>query len=311
MKLVSLSPSLLVLASLLAAVYGQPTDLCTVCADTSEPLANPQTVFQPSQNTTCTDLIGQFDSNGMASMAADDESCKNLQLYAFQIGCCRNPPFQYCDICPDGSEFRPGRKIPVGQADNPSCAQFEFRKGALLGLFEHGDCGDTQLQRSAFYCGCPDVEQECSLCPNATDTPGKPSKREKFINPGSTCRSLNYLYSIFKKDECDTASFNFGVDLAAFCECPGTEPNGTACELCPDGQHVASKDKNKEYREGITCGDADDYAQYIVREDFCEDVWAPEPRAACCTDGATALFVGLVSAVGFVGSMVTTLLTVF
>lgn len=299
---------LLLIASLqFVSVSGQ----CTVCANTEEPVVNPETVFQPSNEVTCSDLIGQFNDNGMASMAADDEQCKDLQLFAFQIGCCRNPPFEYCDICPDGSPFKPGKKIPVGTADTPSCAEFVFRKGAMLGMFEHGTCSDTQLQRGAFYCDCPNVQQECSLCPNMTDAPGIPNTREKFINPGSTCRSLAYLYSLFKEDECADASYNFGVDLAAFCECPGAVANKTSCELCPKGQHVADSDKDKEYKQGITCGDAEHYAQFIVREDFCEDVWAPEPRAACCTDGATALFVGLLSAMGLVGSMVTTFLALF
>jgi hypothetical protein len=120
------------------------------------------------------------------------------------------------------------------------------------------------------------VKQECSLCPDKSP-PGTPSKGEKFVTQ-TYCGSLKYFYSVFREEECSSVQFNIGVDLGAFCGCEGVEARNT-CTLCDDGAEVL--DCSLVYTEGITCGEAFDYAPFIIRDSFCDNLRI-EPRKACC-----------------------------
>lgn len=140
-----------------------------------------------------------------------------------------------------------------------------------------------------------DVEQECSLCPDKSP-PGTPSRGEKFV-ANANCRSLEFFYSVFRKDECSSVQFNFGVDLGAFCGCAGVAANNT-CTLCENGAEV--KDRAFKYTDDITCGEAFDYAPFIIRDSFCEE-WQVEPRKACCPASGAAGFTALASLLVVVG----------
>ena len=277
--------------SVIVFVGGQ--DTCELCYDGQEPDLSGGLVLFTQGNLTCPDLISQFEANGMSSMAANTTACGDMQLHAFQIGCCKVPPFQHCDICPDGSKFKGQNVVPFGIADNPTCSVMEYRIGALNAIFTPGTCDDTQLRRSAFYCDCPGVEQECSLCPNKEDgnnLPNRGQKTEKFVTGGSNCAGINYQWSLFTEEECGDATINFGVDLAGYCDCPGTGANGT-CSLCEEGYVVTNR--NKDFTDPgtgqtYTCQEAEDYAQFVVREDVCDRFFG-NARSFCCKSSASTL----------------------
>jgi hypothetical protein len=128
--------------------------MCTLCDNGQVPFTDPTTVFFPNSKFNCSGLIADLATKG-SDLGANDTECKDMQLLAFQIGCCQWPPYQYCTICEDGEPFVRGNEIPLGTADNPTCSAYEFRLSALNGVFEPGNCADTQLRRAGFYCGCP------------------------------------------------------------------------------------------------------------------------------------------------------------
>jgi hypothetical protein len=128
--------------------------MCTLCDDGQVPFTDPTTVFFPNSKFNCSGLIDDLATKG-GDWAANDTECKDMQLLAFQIGCCQWPPFEYCTLCANGEPFVRGNEVPLGTADNPTCSAYEYRVGALNGVFDPGNCADTQLRRAGFYCGCP------------------------------------------------------------------------------------------------------------------------------------------------------------
>lgn len=255
------------------------TDVCSVCSGGSDPL----TSVSP-----CDDL-----ATGVAGMSAADTSCLNQQLRNYQLGCCRDPPYEYCPICPDGSA-PPGltNKVPIGDfADPPTCEEVQYRSQTLLGVFEDGVCEDTFLQRGSFYCDCPGVQQECWLCPDQQE-PGNPDRGDAWAT-NSNCRGLQYLFSVFSAEECTNLPETFGVDLAAFCMCGGlnetVDPEAETCSLCENGGTV--KDPNFIYTNETdayqrTCGQAQDFTEYVTTSGGCRTLLARAREKCECTGGS-------------------------
>lgn len=318
-------PLLLAVALTFAVVNAQTMDsACTVCADGSDPL----TVGPP-----CDSLDAS-----VAGMSSGDTSCKNQQLLHFQTGCCRDPPYEYCPICPDGSA-PPGitNKVPIGDfADPPTCQEVQYRRETLIGVFEDGDCTDTFLQRGSFYCGCPGVQQECWLCPDKKE-PGNPDRGDAWATQ-SNCRGLQYLFSVFSAQECQDLPATFGVDLAAFCLCgtvdasnetTGDANDGTEvgvetdeeeykCTLCDNGGSVKNPDfiyTNETDVYQRTCGQAQDFAEYVISSYACRDLLA-RPREMCdCGGGGRGsgsvgvMGVGMLGEYGIYGMLVVSMIT--
>jgi hypothetical protein len=271
----------------LLLAYQVNSQVCTQCVQDGSFTLEPTRVLFPNAPKTCTDLTTDFTLLAAETLDADQE-CKDLQLYGFQIGCCAFPPTEYCSICPDGAAFESNNEVPLGTSDNPTCAEIQYRSATLNGVVEAGTCDDTFLRRGAHYCGCPNVEQQCFLCPNE-GAPGAPRRGDAFVT-NSDCLGIEYLFSVFTASECTTRASNLGVDLAAFCECPGSvvsEDND--CTLCQPGQRIP--DRSLVYTESNavftrTCGQAADYAQYITQSVSCDALLAA-PREACCAGTAT------------------------
>jgi hypothetical protein len=275
-------------------------DTCTVCAGGADTI---------TPNAPCDDL-----ASVVAGMLSADTSCKNEQLKNYQTGCCPDPPFEYCPICPDGSAA-PGltNKVPIGDfADPPTCEEIQYRKESLIGVFEDGVCSETFLQRGSFYCDCPGVEQGCWLCPDKGE-PGNPDRGDAWAT-NSNCRGLQYLFSVFSADECADVSSTFGVDLAAFCECGGVnetaDPDAYTCSLCENGGTV--KDPSFIYTNETdvyerTCGQAQDYSAYITTTYGCRDLLARAREKCECTGGSGA---GSLSSASLLSLMVSALVFV-
>eukprot|EP00529_Nitzschia_sp_RCC80_P028058 CAMPEP_0113512118 /NCGR_PEP_ID=MMETSP0014_2-20120614/39159_1 /TAXON_ID=2857 /ORGANISM="Nitzschia sp." /LENGTH=261 /DNA_ID=CAMNT_0000408435 /DNA_START=201 /DNA_END=982 /DNA_ORIENTATION=+ /assembly_acc=CAM_ASM_000159 len=213
----------------------------------------------------CTQIV-----TSIAGLLQSDDTCKTNQLQAFQAGCCDNPPFEYCTVCPDGSDFTLLAEVPTGvnPADNPTCQEAQFNPFLLSGVFQQeglGDCSDTFLQRGAFYCGCPNTAQSCWLCPDKGPS-GNPDRGDAW-RTDSRCRGIEYLFSVFTAEECSELPIAFGVDFAAFCECGGVEERDEMdpltsydCSLCPGGGNVV--DPNLVYSDPTdvferNCGQAE------------------------------------------------------
>jgi hypothetical protein len=150
------------------------------------------------------------------------------------------------------------------------------------------------------------------LCPDGA-APGATRKVDAFFFR-ENCVGIAFLYSLFNAEEC---SNNFyGVDLASFCECPGSvvsEDND--CTLCESGQKIDNMDFvfMEEGKNGAsdtrTCGQASGYAQFIDNSESCDFLLA-DAREACCVGGSKsggsgAASLGIVASLTFAGVMAT------
>lgn len=147
------------------------------------------------------------------------------------------------------------------------------------------------------------------MCPDGAD-PGAPRKVDAF-RTNSNCLGNQYLASLLKEDECNP---NIGVDLAAFCECPGVVASeDNECTLCGSGQKI--DDRAFVFMEkGVngatqtrTCAQASDFAAFITDENSCDSLLM-EAREACCVKGrggSGAASLGVVASLTFAGVMAT------
>lgn len=225
--------------------------------------------------------------------AATDSTCKSAQLANYQKRCCNGgPPYDYCSICPDGST-PPGLNngIPTGEfAVDPTCNEFQYQPNSRTNLIpgQEGNCADTFLQRTSFYCGCPNTQQGCFLCPDGA-APGNPDRGDAWAT-NANCRGLEFLFSAFTADECSVYPNNFGVNFAAFCVCPGVEEppaDNPECSIC-NGQAVVNPDFVYSAPDATferKCSQADEFARYITNSRSC-DALLQEARVACCPNGS-------------------------
>jgi hypothetical protein len=264
---------------LTARVDRADSQACAFCADGTDGTGEQGSRrFVGDESTfTCSELTDQW---SQLDALESDSDCKDLQLYAFQIGCCQTPPYGYCDICPDGSDFERGNEVDVGDATNPTCAQLELLPFALVGVSEPGTCEDTLLRRSAVYCGCPNVQQDCSLCPGGSEV-GNSRREDKWFSEND-CGGNQYLFSTFTAEECTSSPALFGVDLAAFCLCPDYPPPEVVCELCPGGEVENPDFVYDGSSTDATCGQLEKFAAFTTRTDLCDSILAPAKEGCKC-----------------------------
>jgi hypothetical protein len=268
---------------------------CSFCADGKDEEGFRYFVGDESAST-CTELMDQW--NQLDALDSDPD-CKDLQLYAFQIGCCKNPPYRYCEICPDGSDFKSENRVELGNADNPTCGELEFRAASLVGVFKPGVCEDTFLRRSAIYCGCPNVQQECFLCPGGSEV-GNAKREDKWLTMGD-CAGNQYLFSTLTAEECNPDLF--GIDLAGFCLCPDSPPpSEPVCELCPGGEVENPKFLYDESKTDATCGQLEKFAVFITNTDRCDSLLAPAKEGCKCRNSGS-LDKSFVASLVFAGAM--------
>lgn len=284
------------LATITTTTNAQANELCTICA-------NGDDMMEARRNTpTCKDL--PFRTNGMFET---DYDCKDIQLEAYQVGCCPNPPTNHCEYCADGSDSDPDGIVPNGQfVDGLTCFDYSYQNQGYIGMFEDGKCEDTFLQRAGHYCGCPDQKQECNLCPDG-NPPGNPGKGDDWVT-GSNCRGIEFLFSLLKEDECASFPMDAGVDLAIFCGCGGLNQTEIEeqqeifqCELCRGGGVLLNP--SAIYTDGSSdgfvknCQQADDFARDVVKTPYaCNNPnYFGAAREVCCStdSGAATATAGL------------------
>ena len=149
-----------------------------------------------------------------------------------------------------------------------------------------GTCADTLLQRSAHYCGCPDAEQQCFLCPDG-EKASNPERGDAFVFQ-QRCEGVEFYFSLLTEDECGKAA-SIGVDYANFCRCNEYKKTSQAqCNLCSGGiAGIRNPDFiwRQENRPAVpferTCQEAQDFADSIINEQVCLREMA-KPLAAGC-----------------------------
>jgi hypothetical protein len=272
----------LLLSLLALEAYGQSA--CSICAygDVYD-----EQIFRMTTEMTCADVEAQVTA---LATTTEDTECLDLQLTGYQIGCCEGPPRNHCTICPDGSDFDPNLRIPLGSGNDPTCAEAVFfRDNLYLAPFDIGTCDDTFLRRSAHYCGCQGVEQECFLCEGGA-APLKTDDEIVFAF-NSACAGVEWLFSLFSEQQCVDVPLTYGFDAAAFCECPDYEfVSDYECSLCGEG--MVLEDRSQEWTDAssdtFTCGAAEDFAPYFLRESTCTNVLNPaREQCTCVVDDGT------------------------
>ena len=231
--------------------------------------------------------------NALAGVEDGTRDCHNLQLAAYQTGCCgKNPdfvPHHACTLCPDASPYRADVEIPGSQGRRGlTCGDLSSEPAFLDFFSSPGDCGDTFLQRSAAWCKCPGVELECTLCPGGTSPPN-PDRMEHVLF-GWTCKSFEFVTALLGRDECPNAAEILEFDAAAFC-CPDIEPPPAVCSLCPESQSIQNKDMVVASEYGtLTCGEIEASFSLIPTRESCEFALAKFPTNECCTDRGDGAF---------------------
>lgn len=203
-------------------------------------------------------------------LQAGTADCTNAQLRNFQRKCCEKPPRGICSLCPDGSSYDPDAMVPSfdPRKGELSCTDLNVDPSFLDFLFEDGTCSDTLLQRSAAWCGCPDVERSCYLCPDGSRPPNP-----TLVDPvyyGWNCASFDFVSSYFSEDECKNLVEDvFEFDAPSWCGCPNV-PVPSVCRLCPVGQQIVQP--HEVLARGFTCQELALSTRYIGSQSPCDRV---------------------------------------
>jgi hypothetical protein len=247
---------------------------CTLCGDESIPDG---ALSHEQDGVSCRSL---FDDLAIAE--EESEECKRIQLASFQTGCCSDQfiPDNVCSLCPDGTPFRTGVRIPGSPGRRElTCADLPS-EGSFLDFFTTpGDCSDTFLQRSAGWCECPGHKVECHLCPGGRQPPN-PYKTENVLY-GWDCQSFQYVTALLSSAECPVAGQLLEFDAAAFC-CPEVAPP-EVCSFCPETQVVRDPEKVVPTEYGmLKCGDIDSSLSLVPTESSCAFAKKSFDSDLCC-----------------------------
>lgn len=235
----------------------------------------------PSDDDHCQTMV-----KDAGTMMARTPQCTSIQLELFQEGCCETPPRDRCTLCPDGSSFMGTKVVPNFSpvSGDVSCSDLNADTAFLDYLFEPGTCDDTLLRRSAAWCGCPQVERQCSLCPNG-ERPPNPS----LVDPvyyGWDCDTFDFVSSYFSQSECKgLADHILEFDAPSFCGCKDA-PIPQICDLCPPGYIVARPSLQLGHEKRFTCRELALSTRYIPSEEPCKRVLGTHQSngyiEACC-----------------------------
>jgi len=164
-----------------------------------------------------------------------------------------------CTICPDGSDLPFPNRTIIEDFISPgstTCKEME----------ENNNITCKSRRRYASYCGCPNVEPPCTICPDGSAVP-EPNLIIPFPDLANiTCGMYDLLVTqVFDSDKCD----EYQTMLAAFCGCLDIEPE--CLTMCADGSFLAQEYIHVplfvEDGKNVTCGDmqlrvnAGDFAQ--------------------------------------------------
>lgn len=203
---------------------------------------------------------------------ADTEMCKLNRIAGVAFCGCEVPRVvsESCSLCPNGStDVDLDRELP----DAPGVTCRDILQVPKI----DGDESCSLLQsKYAFWCDCPRAQPSCTLCPTGVFPP-KPNKALPF-DTNLYCGDIATEFLISTPNQCADLEAEIPLDLASYCECPGSESPET-CSLCPDGYAI------NDYvvvENDLTCSDIHQMARFSLDTNVCailEDV-----HDQCCTD---------------------------
>ena len=183
----------------------------------------------------------------------------------------------FCTFC-NASEM-PDPTFPVSlYGEVGTCQQF----GEVSTYISSLSVCETDFANLAQGC-CLSPGRPCSVCPDKSMV-GDPSK--PLIVEPLTCLDLDILAGFATADQCPKAHSE-NLDFAAFCGCKGTTAPDQ-CSFCPDGMVVTDPALRLPNQVGLTCGQAADFARYIVNATFCAEQVAPVGEKFCCHNATNA-----------------------
>lgn len=221
----------------------------------------------------------------ISNVEETSQDCKNIQLTAFQTGCCSETyiPEKVCSLCQDGNSFGTGRNIPNSQGRRELICSDLVTESSFLDFFTApGDCSDTFLRRSAAWCECPGTEVECTLCPDGSSPPN-PYKTENVLYEWD-CANFEYVTALLSSAACPLSSQLLEFDAAAFC-CPGVVPPPRVCSFCPNTHVMGDPEKLVHTEYGmLKCGDIETSLSLVPTKDSCSFAKEQFDSNLCCVN---------------------------
>lgn len=209
----------------------------------------------------------------------DDDSSANEALTSTPCNMCGQLPRTSSD---------PNRTISLPDFPFETCGQLEEALRILL--LEGSEECSLLSQGFASYCGCPAVNNPCSLCRDgsAVAFPDQPVElfRDEFAGIVPSCEIYESFVAGLLEESQDCANAQL---FGTICGCPAVENH---CVFCP-GESMPEKYLDKVVQEleqligfTATCGDAEAYLQYQIPMDSSNCLLAQGHNHVCgCNDG--------------------------
>jgi hypothetical protein len=261
--------------------FGEAFKLTQECAGCAEAFA-------------CFDDFCEFIDWEARTWDASYSFCDLAAPCAFCFSPICSPPEQptSCSICANGVP-EANQETVVDPATGTTCEALRL----IAPTFDDATC---QSAAPAEFICCPDGGPSgpdssfvCQLC-----TPDEMEFAERIVDPsaGTTCET--YFSDPQLGDVTDpticffiTQGFDdFGLDVAAYCGCPGTTIPEDGCQVCEPNQVLINADEpDPNEPEIFTCETGNNFASYFVNASYCEaNIATPEAKALCCGDDSAA-----------------------
>ena len=278
---------------------GEEENTCLLCGDGTN---NVVTVddSSPFDGVSCQNFVESANNVG-----GDTEECELIQLAAFQGECCETISADHsCSMCPGSTssianpdrevhpsflsadtDYTPYTFTTCNDLHTDASAQLEFLR---LYLDSPGVCDNTLLRRSAGWCGCEGVEEECALCNDDVEP------EEDLHHPltGMSCNTdIAYQVSLLHSDQCPDMASYLGYDARALC-CPGEAEPPSICPICSPTQSIVEDVTfNTEAFGEVTCADIQEAAKFIPTDAICQTFRQEQVPLAflCCEEWQDAV----------------------
>jgi len=261
------------------------SDKCSLCP-AGIALVNPSLNVPGAGGLSCLEV------DNYLRFVTDEASCMVIAESARSV-CCTPAPD--CHICSNPAV--PYNRDKLYPPYGLTCSQLNLLLNPSLWFNNELTCQAIQ-DRFGFYCECDNaVKPNCSLCP-MDDQPPDPTLTIPVLGPGITCGEINDYASLRTQDTCTEEMAGWGVDVRAFCGCPGFEARGNCILECPDSLVIKRDslvpDNDGDDRLGmsiaafLTCGEMVDFAPFVDSSTLCSAM-QDSLRVCCVETGSVAV----------------------
>ena len=252
---------------------------CTICSDGSPPNGKFGGID-----------CAAFEAD-LVHTASDSETCRLLQLEAFQAcNCPEYPTEQFCPLCENGffDIADPKRPIVVWKNDDGS---FLMCEDVLFG--DTSVEGQCELYAGAsYYCGCPDAEpptSTCSLCGSSSTIQEASAPVNLRIPPlfQTHCEDYRQAAPVFYSDDtCSQLGSDLPIDVRVYCGCDVSD-KAASCQLCPAGTTLSGGTETllADNSTKITCEEWSAVAAAVTDADYCQEAVLPMQSSCCAPAG--------------------------